>query len=171
MLITNSVQFQDLSFTCLDSQFLDEIHQVYVQAYRYLGLPVSEFSGDELKSKYDGVLSYQDEAFFVYLNTPFGQKISLLFSRPSAKAKRLLVEKYLELIQQDNWYIEASARIEQISRKAHIPHLNKREDIELVLQKKVWWLGRGYYRRQLSKSQKWVTKKIYGKPLLFATYH
>ncbi len=160
---------KDLSLRYLDTSFINEIHQVYVQAYRYLGLAVSEFSGEELKSKYDGVLVYQNEAFFIYLDTPFGRKISLLFSKSTPHSKRLLVKNYLDIIQQDGWYIEASARIEQISKQANVPSLVQRKDIELVLQKKVRWLGRGYYRRKLSKSQEWVTKKIYGKPMLFAT--
>lgn len=167
MLQIDNISCKDFSLHHLDNLFINEIHQVYVQAYRYLGLPVSEFSGEELKSKYDGILVYQNEAFFVYLNTPFGRKISLLFSRSSRPAKRLLVKKYLEIIKQEGWYIEASARIEQISRQANISHLVHRKDVELVLQKKIKWLGNGYYRRKLSKSQRWVTKKIYGKPLLF----
>lgn len=164
MLLVKHNDIQDKRLNCLDNDYLDELHQTYVEAYSYLGLSLSAFSGEELKKKYDGVLIYAEQAYFVYTNTAFGRKISLLFSKPTKIAKRLLVQKYIELIKQGHWYIEASARIEQISSQVGLPYIEKKEEVEAIINKKIYWIGQGYYCRKLSKADEWVVKRIYGYP-------
>ena len=66
----------------------------------------------------------------------------------------------------NRWYIEASAKMEEIMKSAGAPVVRDEKKILAILgnEKKPEFIGDGYYTRSLSKVDKRITKRIYGKP-------
>lgn len=160
---------QDYLLSDLTEDYLDNLFQIYKETYQKRQLDFSVFSGKEMQKKYTGIISIKEKAFFVYRSTNFGKKITLLFSKQDFSSKKALVTHYLNLIQQKNWYIEASGVIEDISVEYKLPFLEDKIIIERILNKTIEWLGNGYYKRKLSKADIWIMKRIYGYPNMLNT--
>jgi hypothetical protein len=81
-------------------------------------------------------------------------------------AKRAVVQKAIELVKTSGWFVEASAKMEDIMKSSNAPVVTDEKKIMDILgnEKAPEFTGDGYYTRTLSKVNKRITKRIYGKP-------
>jgi hypothetical protein len=164
--------WKDFKLTTLSEDDMKVIWDMYTSTYAKQGMDFSADNFTELQSKYKAVyLEDVDgdsiaDAFIVYKSTPYGNKISLLGTNDKKEAKKELISKLFNLLKTRSWYIEASMKMEEI--------LSKRSDIDAVTDetvikgvagdKSLEMMEDGYYKRKLSKVDKSIVKRIYGKP-------
>ena len=109
----------------------------------------------------------QPDAFIVYKPTPFGNKMALLAANIKKQdAKKAVVKKSIELAKTSGWFIEASAKMEDIMKSSGAPVVRDEQKILDILgnAKKPEFVGDGYYTRSLSMADKRITKRLYGRP-------
>lgn len=109
------------------------------------------------------------DAFIIYKDMPAGnKKISLLGSDRSEAGKRVLLDKLYELLKTHGWYIEASAKLEDICRTKGFNFVDDPEKVKQLISghksKTMQWIGNGYYTRDLTNSNVKIKKRIYGLP-------
>ena len=168
-----SGKWVDMKMSDVDTSGMKLIWSMYKIAYTSQGLDLSANSASEMQSKYKAIMlidvdsDKQPDAFIVYKVTPFGKKIALLAADVKKQdAKRTLVRKSVELVNTSGWFIEASGVMEDIMKSKNAPVVRDEEKILSILgnEKKPQFVGDGYYTRSLSKVNKRITKRIYGKP-------
>jgi hypothetical protein len=104
------------------------------------------------------------DAFIIYKEKNNYKKISLLGA--NANGKKLLIEKLINILNNNGFFIEASLKIESILSK----NLKPIEDTNLINKvlkqfsnKTITHLEDGFYERKVSLSGKTIKKRIYGK--------
>jgi len=164
--------WKDFNLAALSKEDMDIVWSMYSDTYSKAGLDFSANDATELQTKYKAVyLEDVDadtiaDAFIIFKPTLFGNKISLLGTNNKKEAKKELISKLFNLLKTKSWYIEASMKMEEI--------LAKRSDIDVVTDetvikgvagdKSLEMMKDGYYKRKLSKVDKSIVKRIYGKP-------
>jgi len=168
-----SGKWVDMKMSDIDASGMKLIWSMYKTAYKGQGLDLSAGSASEMQSKYKAIMlidvddDKQPDAFIVYKITPFGKKIALLAADVKKQdAKTMVKKKSVELVNTSGWFIEASGVMEYIMKSKNAPVVRDEEKILAILgnEKKPEFVGDGYYTRSLSKVDKRITKRIYGKP-------
>ena len=169
-----SGKWVDMEMSQIDKEGMNHIWKVYSDAYSAQSLDFSANSASELQSKYKAIKLIDvdkdkiPDAFIIYKPTKFGNKIALLAADIDKKdAKRAVVQKAIELVKTNGWFVEASAKMEDIMKSSNAPVVTDEKKIMDILgnEKAPEFTGDGYYTRTLTKVNKRITKRIYGKPI------
>ena len=152
----------------LDQDVLNEIWDMYEHTYKSIGLIVKSLS--ELTGKYKVSLLIDvdkdpmPDAFTIYKETRFGNKMVLAGTDGSREGKSALVKHKLSSLKKSGWFVEASHRLAEIFVDNNINIVDTQEKVEKVLGKKIKWLDdNGKYERTVGGSLK-VVKQLFGKP-------
>jgi hypothetical protein len=152
----------------LDQDVLDEIWDMYVNTYKSIGLIVNSLS--ELTGKYkislliDVDKDPMPDAFTIYKETKFGNKMVLGGTDGSREGKSALVKHKLSSLKKSGWFVEASHRLAEIFVDNNVNVVDNKENVEKVLGKKVKWLDDdGKYERKVGGSLS-VVKQLFGRP-------
>jgi hypothetical protein len=164
--------WKDFDLASLTSEDMDVLWSMYEDTYSKAGLDFSANNASELQSKYKAVyLEDVDsdsiaDAFIIYKPTQFGNKIALLGTNDKKEAKKSMLAQLFKLLKTQGWFIEASMKMEDIlAAKSDIPVVTDEKVIQgLVGDKGLEMMDDGYYKRKLSKVDKLIIKRIYGKP-------
>ena len=168
-----SGKWVDMDMSQIDKDGMKHIWKIYTDAYSAQSLDFSASGASEMQSKYKAIkLIDVDEdkipdAFIIYKPTKFGNKMALLAADVNKRdAKRAVVQKAIELVKTSGWFVEASAKMEDIMQSANAPVVKDEKKIMDILgkEKAPEFTGDGYYTRSLSKVNKRITKRIYGRP-------
>jgi hypothetical protein len=167
-----SNRWVDLDLSKLDKAGVDLIWKMYTDTYSKEGMDFSADDANELKTKYKATYlkdvdqDHLPDAFIIYKETVYGNKISLLGTNDKKEAKRDLIKKVIELLNSKGWFIEASLKMEQLLSTSKVPVIKDQKMIEDVVGKdKKPEMGKdGYYTRFLSKASKRIEKRMYGIP-------
>lgn len=164
-------KWEDFDLKSLSDEDLKTIWNMYTSSYAAQGLEFSADDYKELQQKYKAVyLKDIDsdtiaDAFIVYKETPFGNRISLLGTNNKPAAKSDVVKQIIKLVNTTGWFIEASKKMEDIMKSSNAPVIyNKDVILAIAGNKDVKLLDDGYYERKLSKSPIRIVKRLYGKP-------
>lgn len=165
-----SNEWIDFNMSKLDSEGLDLIWKMYTDTYSKEGLDFSAKDAKEFQKKYKAIYledvdyDHIPDAFVVYKETPYGNKIALSGTNDKKEAKRECVKKIISLLHTKGWFLEASKRMEEILSTTDVPVITDEEMISNVVGKhKEPIFGKdGYYTRLLSKADKRITKRMYG---------
>jgi hypothetical protein len=168
-----SGKWVNMKMSDIDVSGMKIIWSIYKIAYKGQGLDLSADSASELQTKYKAIMlidvdrDTQPDAFIIYKPTPHGNKMALLAADVKKQdAKRAVVKKAIQLVNTSGWFVEASAKMEDIMKSSNAPVVRDESKILSILgnEKKPEFVGDGYYTRSLSKVDKRITKRIYGKP-------
>lgn len=167
-----SGRWVDYPLASIDREGMNLIWSMYTSSYFKQGLDLSANSAGEMQSKYKSVAlkdvdnDNEPDAFIIYKPTAFGNKIALLGTNGKSKAKSDIVKHVIELVKTPGWFLEASVKMEEIMRSSGAPVVKDEELIQKIVgpHKKVQMIGDGYYTRTLSRVDKRITKRIYGRP-------
>jgi hypothetical protein len=171
-----SIQFRNKNWVDIDLRDIDDvvgdyIWNMYIDTYLPQGMDLSANNWDEMKHKYRATFLIDvdndqiPDAFLIYRTTNFGNKLALMATNGKKDAKRELIIKILNLLTQEGWYVEASKKMEEILSKTSINIVKNRNNILRIIPK-ANPIGNGYYTRLLSKVDKVIVKRIYGKPIV-----
>lgn len=160
----------DYDLSRLDKEGLDLIWSMYTKTYSKEGLDFSADEAGELKTKYKAIYLIDidndkiPDAFIIYKETPYGNKIALSGTNDKKEAKSKIVKKIIELVNTKGWFVEASLKIEQIMKSNNVPVIKDESVIRDVVgkDKEVEMGEDGYYYRYLSKVHKKIEKRMYG---------
>jgi hypothetical protein len=153
----------------LTDEQLENLWEMYINTYKYIDLSFNDIK--EMKKDYKLLMLIdvdsddKPDAFIIYKKAK-GNKISFLGSDGSKLGKDALIKKFTELIFKKPWWIEASAKMETLCKKINAPIVDDENFVKTTLKKEIEWIGDGYYKRKLKKVDKYITKRIYGKPLI-----
>ncbi len=164
--------WKDFNLASLSKEDMDVLWNMYEDTYSKAGLDFSANDATELQSKYKAVyLEDIDsdtiaDAFIIFKPTQFGNKIALLGTNDKKEAKKSMLAQLFKLLKMQGWFIEASMKMEEIlSTKSDIPVVTDESIIKgLVGDKGLEMMEDGYYKRKLSKVNKLIVKRIYGRP-------
>jgi hypothetical protein len=164
--------WKDFNLASLTPEDMDTVWNMYSDTYSKAGLDFSANNASELQSKYKAVyLEDVDsdsiaDAFIIYKPTQFGNKIALAGTNDKKEAKKEMLTQLFKLLKTEGWFIEASMKLEEIlSTKSDIPVVTDETVIQgLVGDKGLEMMEDGYYKRRLSKVNKIIVKRLYGKP-------
>jgi len=164
--------WKDFNLASLTPEDMDTVWNMYSDTYSKAGLDFSANNANELQSKYKAVyLEDVDsdsiaDAFIIYKPTQFGNKIALLGTNDKKEAKKEMLTQLFKLLKTQGWFIEASMKMEDIlAAKSDIPVVTDEKVIQgLVGDKGLEMMDNGYYKRKLSKVNKLIVKRLYGKP-------
>jgi len=168
-----SGKWVDMKMADVDLSGMKLIWSMYKTAYKGQGLDLSAGSASEMQAKYKAIMlidvdsDKEPDAFIIYKPTRFGNKMALLAANIKKQdAKRAVVKKAIELAKTNGWFIEASAKMEDIMKASGAPVVRDEQKILDILgnEKKPEFIGDGYYTRTLSMADKRITKRLYGKP-------
>lgn len=168
-----SGKWVDMKMSDVDLSGMKLIWSMYKTAYKGQGLDLSAGSASEMQAKYKAIMlidvdsDKEPDAFIIYKPTPFGNKMALLAANIKKQdAKRAVVKKAIELAKTAGWFIEASAKMEDIMNASGAPVVRDEKKIIDILgkDKAPEFVGDGYYTRSLSKVDKRITKRLYGRP-------
>lgn len=162
----------DYDLSKIPQDGMENIWDMYSTAYIKANLDLSANGWRELQSKYKAVALLDvdkdnvPDAFIIYKVTPFGNKMALLGTNNKKDAKSQVVKHAIRLTKTSGWYIEASAKMEDIMKSAGAPVVRDEKKILAMLgnEKAPQFIGDGYYSRSLSKVDKRIVKRIYGRP-------
>ena len=162
-----SGKWVELDLNKIDDDGMKRIWQMYITTYLNAGMDLSASSWREMQSKYKATaLKDVDsdnlpDAFIVYKQTKFGNKIALLGTNNKKTAKSDVVKKVIQLCNTSGWFLEASLKMEDIMKSSGAPVVTDEEKIQAIVgpDKKVQFVGDGYYTRSLSKVNKRITKR------------
>jgi hypothetical protein len=162
----------DYDLKKVDKDGMDNIWDMYKTTYLNAGMDLSANSASELQSKYKATAlkdvdsDKKPDAFIIYKPTRFGNKIALLGTNNKKSAKSDVVKKVIQLCNTNGWFIEASLKMEDIMKSSGAPVVKDEQKIIDILgnDKNPEFIGDGYYTRKLSKVNKRIVKRIYGKP-------
>lgn len=160
----------DYDMSKMTKEEAEVIWEMYITTYQAEGLDLSADDSKELIRKYKATWLMDinndkiPDAFIIHKETKYGNKIALLGSNGVQQAKRELIRYVLELLKLKGWYIEASAKMEEILRNSSIPHITDENIIIDIVgsNKEPEMMDDGYYKRYLSKAHKKIIKRIYG---------
>lgn len=167
-----SGEWIDYELHKVDKDGMDIIWDMYKSSYLKQGMDLSANSAAEMQSKYKAIRlkdidndKVPDE-FIIYKPTKFGNKIALLATNGKPEAKRDLVKQAIKLTKTSGWFIEASLKMEEILSQSGAPAVTDEKKIIEILgnDKQPEFIGDGYYTRKLSKLNKRIVKRIYGRP-------
>jgi len=167
-----------INLETLEPEKLERIWTMYTNTYLNMGMDLSVEDASGL-TKYNGVFLVDvdtppdgiSDAFILYKETDFGNKIALLGTcqvencRAKKDAARTLVKKMFELLKGGDYFIEAGMKIEEILRdpRSGVPFVCDKIKIEQFLGGKlIEFLDDCYYKRRLAMASSIVTKRIYG---------
>jgi len=164
----------DWDLSRIDQSGLDQIWKMYTDTYGKQGMDFSADDSSELKTKYKATYlkdvdsDHIADAFIIYKETAYGNKIALLGTNDKKEAKKDLIKKVIELLNKKGWFIEASLKMEEILSSANVPVVDNQDMVRDVVgrDKKPEFEEKGYYTRLLSKASKRIRKRIYGTPLI-----
>jgi hypothetical protein len=167
-----SNKWVDIDLKRIAADDMRDMWTMYTTSYLQQGLDLSASNWHEMQAKYKAAalkdIDYDHipDCFIVYKQTPFGNKVSLLGTNGKSQAKSDVVHKVVDLAHTAGWYIEASKKMEDILRGSGAPVVTDPKKIQAIVgpAKHVEVLDNGYYTRELSKVNKRITKRIYGKP-------
>jgi hypothetical protein len=168
-----SGKWVDMDMSAIDKEGMKHIWKIYSDAYSAQSLDFSASGASEMQSKYKAIKLIDvdkdkiPDAFIIYKPTKFGNKMALLAADVDKRdAKRAVVKKAIELVKTSGWFVEASAKMEDIMQSAGAPVVKDEKKIMDILgnEKAPEFTGDGYYTRALSKVNKRITKRIYGRP-------
>lgn len=152
----------------LPDDVLDELYSMFKASYKEMGnIMRTVVSPDKLKKhKYVLLLDYDNDnsydAFIVYNNVLYGNKIAYLGSKNNIVAKSKLMETLKELLIKGGWFIEGGRKIETFCVKYNIPFINDTETIKKIIKNKnIELLSNGYYKRAAAFGSP-VKKRLYG---------
>jgi hypothetical protein len=162
----------DIDLKKIAADDMRDMWQMYTTSYLKQGLDLSASNWRELQAKYKATTlkdvdnDHQPDCFIIYKETPYGNKISLLGTNGKSQAKSDVVHRVVDLTKKSGWYVEASKKMEDILRGSGAPVVTDPKKIQAIVgpAKHVEVLDNGYYTRELSKVDKRITKRIYGKP-------
>lgn len=165
-----SDKWVDWDLKKIDQEGLDLIWKMYSETYAKAGMDFSADDAKELSTKYKATYlkdvdkDNQADAFLIYKETKYGNKIALLGTNDKKEAKKELIKKLMELVKTKGWFIEASLKMEEILSGSNAPYITDENIIKDIVgkHKEVEMGEDGYYTRFLSKANKRITKKIYG---------
>jgi hypothetical protein len=148
----------DLDLTRIDDDGMKQIWQMYITTYLNAGMDLSANSWKEMQSKYKATAlkdvdsDHIPDAFIIYKQTKFGNKIALLGTNNKKSAKSDVVKKVIQLCKTSGWFLEASLKMEEIMKSSGAPVVKDEETIQAIVgpDKKVQFVGDGYYTRSLS---------------------
>ena len=167
-----SDKWVDLDLNKIDDGGMKQIWQMYITTYLNAGMDLSANSWREMQSKYKATAlkdvdsDHIPDAFIVYKQTKFGNKIALLGTNNKKTAKSDVVKKVIQLCKTSGWFLEASLKMEDIMKASGAPVVRDEKKIQAIVgaSKQVQFVGDGYYTRSLSKVNKRITKRLYGRP-------
>jgi len=166
-----SGEWKEYNLSSLSDDDMKIIWDMYSNTYSKNGLDFSANDFKELRNKYKGVYIEDvdncghPDAFIIFKPTEFGNKIALLGANDKKEAKKELLRQLFKLLKTSGWFIEASMKIEDILSKSDIPVIEDPKVINSIAgHKGLELLDNGYYKRKLSKVDKTITKRLYGKP-------
>jgi hypothetical protein len=165
-----SGKWVDMDLSRIDKEGMDNIWKMYSDTYGKAGMDFSANDANELKTKYKATcLKDIDndniaDAFIIYKETAYGNKIALLGTNDKKEAKRDLIKKVIDLLNTKGWFIEASLKMEEILSSSKVPVIDDEKVImDIVGKDKKPEMGKnGYYTRFLSKASKRIEKRMYG---------
>jgi hypothetical protein len=165
-----SGKWVDWDLARLDKEGEDLIWKMYTDTYGKQGMDFSADDSHELKTKYKATYlkdvdnDHLPDAFIIYKETAYGNKIALLGTNDKKEAKKDLLKKVIELLNTRGWFIEASLKMEEILSASNVPVIEDKQMIMDVVgrDKKPEFEDHGYYTRLLSKANKRIRKRIYG---------
>jgi len=165
-----SMKWVDFDLNKVDDEGMELIWKMYSDTYSQAGMDFSASDYREIRSKYKATFLKDvdkdklPDAFIIYKETPYGNKIALLGTNGIKDAKKDIVKKILELVNTRGWYIEASLRMEELLSSAKAPVVTNEKAIKDIVgaDKKPEMQKDGYYTRLLSKANKRIIKRIYG---------
>ena len=165
-------EWVEIDLATLEPEKLERVWTMYSNTYlnMKMDLSVSDASG---LVKYKGVflvdVDSPPDAFILYKETDFGNKIALLGTcqvedcNAKRDAARTLVKKMFELLKGGGYFVEAGMKIEEILKKSDVPYVCDEEAIRAFTGEKfVEFLDDCYYKRRLAMAEAIVTKRIYG---------
>lgn len=172
--VTPPMQWKDYNLSTIDPQGKETIWSMYKDTYEKEGLDLSANSAQELTSKYKAINlididnDKKPDAFIIYKPTPYGNKIALLGTNSKREAKKQLVTKVIKLVNTSGWFIEASKKMETLMKQSNAPVVTDPKMITTIIgkDKKPELKDNGYFTRLLSKVNKRITKRFYGKPTM-----
>ena len=161
----------DWDLSRIDQEGIDLIWKMYSDTYGRAGMDFSADDSAELKTKYkasylkDIDKDHKPDAFIIYKETPYGKKIALLGTNGKKAARVDIIKQVISLLNKKGWFIEASLRMEELLAKSPVPVITDWNAIENIVgkDKKPIEGDDGYYTRKLSKANKRIEKRMYGK--------
>jgi hypothetical protein len=169
-------EWVETDLATLEPEKLERVWTMYSNTYLNMGMDLSVSDASGLV-KYKGVFLIDvdtppdgiSDAFILYKETDFGNKIALLGTcqvedcKAKRDAARSVVKKMLELLKGGGYFAEAGMKIEEILRESKMPYVCDKIKIEQFLGGKlVEFLDDCYYKRRLAMAEAIVTKRIYG---------
>ena len=160
----------ELDLLQIDDEGMKLIWDMYTSTYAKEGLDFSADDFHELKTKYKATAikdidsDKEPDAFIIYKETRWGNKLALLGTNGKKKAKKEVVKKLLELVNTKGWFLEAGMKIEEILVANNAPYITNQAMIKDIVgvKKKPKFEEDGYYTRLLSKVGKRIRKRMYG---------
>lgn len=87
----------------------------------------------------------------IYKKTQYGLKSIVAGQDGSAQSKRELLDDKAKELFKKGFYAEVSEKLAEILlNKYHVPYVDNKEEVEKILNKKVDWIGDGWYVRNVS---------------------
>ena len=156
----------------IDKNQLDKIYNMFIDTYAKQGLEPNVKRAEMIREKYkisrliDLDTDVLPDAFIIYEDHKYGQKIALLGTDDKKESKHELIQELIKLLNTKGWWIEASGKLANIIESKGIKWLEEENDMRILLPYKgVTWKGDGFYSRKLlGPSNITITKRIYGKP-------
>jgi hypothetical protein len=160
----------DVDLRKLDDEGMKMIWSMYTDTYSKQGMDFSADDYREMQSKYKATFLKDvdrdtiPDAFIIYKETDYGNKIALLGTNDKKEAKREIIQQLISLLRKRGWFIEASLRMEEILSASNVPVVTDEKAIRDIVgdDKKPEMESDGYYTRFLSKASKRIRKRIYG---------
>ena len=151
----------------LDQNMKQRLWDMYVNTYQSIGLHIEDINKLTNKYKISWMIDVDQDsdpdAFVIYKETPYGNKIALLGSDNKKLHKRLLVYKVLKLLKTKGWYIEASHKLADIIEKSNVNIIKDKKTIETVLNKPDIQMinDEGLYKRKIG-ALGYKEKRLFG---------
>ena len=152
----------------LDRETRHRLWDMYVDTYQSIGLHIED--SRQLTSKYkvswliDTDKDPEPDAFVIFKETKYGNKIALMGTDGGKLNKRLLIKKVLKLLKTSGWYCEASHKIADIFKSNNVNVIKNMELIKKVLNKpdvEPFDIDNGIYKRKLG-TMGVVKKQLFG---------
>ena len=150
----------------LDEETRHMLWDMYVDTYQSIGLHIEDAS--KLTSKYkiswliDNDNDPKIDAFIIYKETKYGNKLALMGSDGQKPNKKVLIKQMIDLLKQKSWHIEASHKVAQIIESNGVKVIDDEDTIKSIIGKSfVEMLSDGEYKRSLGTLGV-VKKKMYG---------
>lgn len=162
----------DVDLNDVDDIMGNYIWNMYTETYLKQKMDLSADNWHDMKGKYKATFLIDvdndkiPDAFIIHKKTKFGNKLALMATNGKKEAKRELVVKLINLLNERGWYIEASKKMEEIFSKTNINVVRDSDDIKSIIPNAININKDGYYERVLSKVDKIIIKRIYGNPIL-----